>query len=243
MNTANRGGKAMARAWRLLALAALLGWLPVGAWAQQARCGVATQPGAQASSCLGSDNYLSNRRFDGTGTLAAPYVGYEFSKNWSVDASAGAARGGQTAAFGAGARFGIDRSVTAAGLSGSYWFGRGQFATRFSLLSGTEKINNPAVGVAFGPEGKNQFTQAAAMARYGYWFDGVVPYASLTRTAGSGRSVDPMFQVLARDAWTPKIGVDFFSRQGFSGGVSYSSEQGRNLVKNDLWSANLGFRF
>jgi len=192
----------------------------------------------------GAGNPFGNGRFDSYGYAAAPYLGYEISNNWSADVSAGLGRASQgITTFGQGARAGIDRSYAAVGLSGSYWFGRGQFSTRFALLHGIERQSSFSLGPAYVPEIRNRLTQAAATARYGYWFEGVVPYASLTLTSDLARSADPMFRGLGRDAWIPRIGVDFFTRGGISGGVSYSSEQGRNAAKNEVWSANMGFRF
>ena len=36
--------------------------------------------------------------------------------------------------------------------------------------------------------------------------------------------------------------TDFFAKRDFSGGIAYSAEQG-SVVKNQVWSANLNFRF
>jgi hypothetical protein len=197
-----------------------------------------------ASSDSSANTYFNNGRFDGRGYVAAPYLSYEFSKHWSADASAGWGHGNQTTtAFGANSSGGVDRSFAAANLNGSYWLDRSQFATRFSLLNGVEKINPYSLGGVFVPQVRNSLTQAAVMARYGYWFEGFMPYASLTLTSDIERSTDPVFQSPGRDAWIPKIGVDFFSKRGVTGGVSYSSEQGRSATKNDIWSANMSFRF
>lgn len=197
-----------------------------------------------AASDSGVNTYFNNGRFDTRGTVAAPYLSYEFNKNWSADGSAGWGHGNQTTtAFGSMAGGGVDRSFGAANLNGTYWFGRGQFATRFSLLNGVEKINSYTLGGVFVPQVRNSLTQAAAMARYGYWYEGFMPYASLTLTSDVDRTTNPVFQNPGRDAWIPKIGVDFFSKRGVTGGVSYSSEQGRSAVKNDVWSANMSFRF
>ena len=209
------------------------------AWSQRLVFGLSV-----AYSDAGANTYFNNGRFDTRGYVAAPYLSYQFNKNWSADASAGMGRGNQTtSAFASSARGNIDRSFAAANLNGTYWFGRGQFATRFSLLTGSEKINNFTLGTVFVPEVRNRLTQAYAMARYGYWFDGVMPYASLTLRSDIERTTNPVFQAPGRDAWIPKIGVDFFSKRGVSGGVSYSSEQGRSAVKNEVWSANMSFRF
>ena len=43
-------------------------------------------------------------------------------------------------------------------------------------------------------------------------------------------------------AWIPRLGVDFFAKRDFSGGIAYSAEQS-SVVKNQVWSANLNFRF
>jgi hypothetical protein len=197
-----------------------------------------------ASSDSSANTYFNSGRYDGKGYVAAPYLSYELNKNWSADASAGWGQGNQTTtAFGSNASGGVDRSFAAANLNGTYWFGRGQFASRFSLLNGMEKLNTYTLGGVFVPQVKNSLTQAAAMARYGYWFEGFMPYASVTLTSDLDRTTNPVFQTPGRDAWIPKVGVDFFSKRGLTGGVSYSSEQGRGATKNDVWSANMSFRF
>ncbi|HEX4328821.1 MAG TPA: autotransporter outer membrane beta-barrel domain-containing protein [Burkholderiales bacterium] len=192
----------------------------------------------------GTTNF-NNGSFNGDSTVAAPYLSYELDKHWSIDASAGWGSGHQTTkTFGSQATGGVDRNFAAANLNGIYWFGLGQLATRFSLLNANEKLNSYTLGGVFVPDVKNRLTQAAAMARYGYWFDGIMPYASLTFTSDLDRTVNPVFQAPGRNAWIPKIGVDLFSKRGISGGVSYSSEQGRSgSVKNDVFLANVSFRF
>jgi hypothetical protein len=209
------------------------------AWSQDLVLGL-----SMASSDSGANTYFNNGRFDTRGYVAAPYLGYALNQHWAIDASAGWGHGNQTTtAFGSNAGGGVGRSFGAANLNGAYWFGQSQLATRLSVLSGTEKINSYTLGGVFVPQVGNSLTQAAAMARYGYWFEGFVPYASLTLVSDIDRPANSVFQNPGRDAWIPKVGVDFFSRQGVTGGVSYSSEQGRAAFKNDVWSANMSFRF
>jgi hypothetical protein len=212
-----------------------------GAWAECA------PPSANASAvapapCLGL----------GSG-LKPSGSGIEINKNWSLDAGASGSRfHSATSATPAtssalGGYTGLDRNYTAAQLNGAYWVGRSQFATRLSVLQGDEKLNAYGLGAGFVPEFRNRLSQAAATARYGYWFEGFMPYASLTLSSGRGvdRAANPAYGLGNRDGVVPKIGVDFYSRQGLTGGIAYSLEQGAGsgAPKNEVWSANLGFRF
>jgi len=257
----------MTRGLRILLLAAALVAALGGAHAQSPRsCGLTGSSGSLPANCPGTDDMqVKSSQFQGSaysrpyaisspmstrmalgsdGYAAVPYLGYELGKNWWAGVSADLGRGNQPATtFGQSVHGGVERSYAAASVSAAYWFGRGQFSTRFSLLHGEEKLNRFTLGVNFVPEIKSRMTQAAATARYGYWFGGFMPYASLTLTSDLERSANPMFQSPGRSAWIPRIGVDFFSKGGISGGVSYSSEPGRSAIKNDVWSANMGFRF
>ncbi len=81
-----------------------------------------------AASDSSANTYFNNGHFSGKGYVAAPYVSYELNKNWSADASAGWGQGNQTtAAFGANASGGVDRTFAAANLNGTYWYGRGHW--------------------------------------------------------------------------------------------------------------------
>ena len=194
-------------------------------------------PGTPASASCAAAKSLAANPAPAPGTLS----GLPLGSNWSLSANTGASRG--LAAPGSLAqtpRDGLDRNYAGADLNGSYWFGRSQFATRFSLNQGVDRLGGVAPYSL--PDYRSNWSQAAATARYGYWFDGFMPYASLTLASDLGHSGSPALQGLGSGAWIPRLGVDFFARRDFSGGIAYSSEQG-SVVKNQVWSANLNFRF
>jgi len=187
-----------------------------------------------SASCAPSKSLAAN---PAPGTLS----GLSLGSNWSLSANAGAARGiAAPGSLAQTSRDGLDRNYAGADLNGSYWFGRSQFATRFSLNQGVDRLSS---GVPYSlPDYRSSWSQAAATARYGYWFDGFMPYASLTLASDLAHSGSPALQGVGGGAWIPRLGVDFFAKRDFSGGIAYSSEQG-SVVKNQVWSANLNFRF
>lgn len=232
-------------ALRILAVMVALGCAG-GVSAQQAPCAQPGSAGAPAAQCLGSG-------------LKPGSQAIEINKNWSLDASNSGSRllssgpvplGNPSAPGGPaalGGHSGLDRNYTSAQLNGSYWMGRSQFATRVSLLQGEEKLNAYGLGAGFTPDFRTRLSQVAATARYGYWFDGFMPYASLTLASGTGpnRAANPAYGLTGRDGVIPKIGIDFYAGRGLTGGIAYSLEQGAgtSAPKNEVWSANMSFRF
>jgi len=203
------------------------------------------QAGAQQSNCPqpGAANCAAPKAAQ---TPAAPAAqsSVPLGGHWSLGATAGNAATGRNQPGSMGyvpySREGLERSYTGAHLNNSYWFGRSQFSTRFSLLQGEDKLGGFGLGAGYLPDYRNTWSQAAATARYGYYFEGFMPYASLTVASDLNRG-GPL-PGAGREAWIPRVGVDFFSRRDLSGGIAYSAEQG-SAVKNQVWSANLNYRF
>ncbi|HEX4327266.1 MAG TPA: hypothetical protein VH105_10625 [Burkholderiales bacterium] len=205
--------------------------------AQQANC-PNWMPGIAASANCAAARNLAASPAAAPGTVS----GLPLGTNWSLGANAGTTGGIATPApLAQTSRDGLDRSYAGADLNGSYWFGRSQLATRFSLSQGVDRLNGAGAPYSL-PDYRSSWSQAAAPARYGYWFDGFMPYASLTLASDLSHAGNPALQALGSGAWIPRMGVDFFAKRDFSGGISYSSEQG-SVVKNQVWSANLNFRF
>jgi len=207
--------------------------------AQQVPCPSLATPGtASAANCA-----AAAKTVPGSAGGSGGGSGYALDNNWSLSGSAGTSRGLVTSGpLGRNGREGVDRNYAGAHLSGSYWFGRSLLDTRLSVIQGEEKLGGFGLGTAYGPDARNNLSQAAATARYSYWFDGFMPYASVTVASDLARSTNPAFPSLGRGAWIPRVGVDFFSQRGFSGGIAYSAEQG-SAVKNQVWSANMNYRF
>lgn len=225
-----------------LMLGTVLALAAGGGYAQQMSCPATPQGTAPSAACaVVGKNALS-------AATPSPYVspGYSLSSNWSLGANAGVSRGiASPGPAGSFARNGADSSYAGADLLGSYWFGHSHFATRFSLVQGEDRLGLGGFGLSSAPysnDYRSYWSQAAATARYGYAFDSFMPYASVTLASNLNRPANPSLSGMGSSAWTPRVGVDFFARKGLSGGVSYSSEQG-NTYKNDVWSANLNFKF
>lgn len=194
-------------------------------------------PGSVVSAnCAAAKSLAANPALP-PGTLS----GLPLGSNWSLSANAGAARGiSVPGSLAQTSRDGLDRNYAGADVNGSYWFGRSHFATRFSFNQGVDRLSGSVPYTL--PDYRSNWSQAAATARYGYWFDGFMPYASLTLASDLGHSGSPALQGVGSGAWIPRLGVDFFAKRDFSGGIAYSAEQG-SVVKNQVWSANLNFRF
>ena len=220
-----------------LVLCTLLAMAAGSAFAQQANCPYPWLAGSAPASCAAPAK-------SGVATAQPRPSGYTLDSNWSVSAGAGSQGlpGASSTPLSQFARQGLDRNVAGAQVTGSYWFGRSQFSTRFALLQGEEKLGGFGLGAGYAPDFRNTWSQAAATARYGYWFDGFMPYASVTLASDIARSGYPGMPGAGREAWIPRVGVDFFAKRNFSGGIAYSAEQG-SVVRNQVWSANLDFRF
>jgi hypothetical protein len=168
-------------------------------------------------------------------------AGVPLGENTTIGASVGSGRAtaGSMGYLPYG-REGLERNYAGAHLNNSYWFGRSQFSTRFSLLQGEEKLGGLGLGAGYSPDYRSTWSQASATARYGYYFEGFTPYASVTLASDLTRS--GLLPGMGRQAWIPRVGVDFFARRGLTGGIAYSAEQG-SAVKNEVWSANLNYKF
>jgi len=205
------------------------------------------QAGAQQLNCpyawMAASNTLANCASPATKLAPAPggSTGMPLGENWTLGASAGS---GRAAAGSMGylpyGREGLERNYAGAHLNNFYWFGRSQFSARLSVLQAEEKLGGPGLGAGYLPDYRGTWSLASATARYGYYFENFAPYASVTLASDLTRS--GLLPGMGRQAWIPRVGVDFFARRGLSGGIAYSAEQG-SAVKNEVWSANLNYKF
>jgi hypothetical protein len=183
------------------------------------------------------------------GYLIAPYLGWQFAKAWSVDASAGFGRG--QLETNTNTDVSASRWFAAANLNYSRWMGNWQFTGRASLLHGVEDYNdikNSTTGAKFvGTDARNTLDQLRLGVQAGYWMNGVMPYVSLAytndirrKTTQFGVSGNP----IGRDAWVWGLGMNFYSlKDGVTGGVGFSHETGRNNQTNYGMMANINIRF
>ena len=192
------------------------------------------QSGAFAATSTGTEGYT-----------IAPYIGYQLSKNWSLDASAGWGESEFTSGL---VRADAERWFATGNLGYNRWVGNWQYTGKLSYLHGEEKYddskNNGVVQAR--TASKNSVDQARLGAQAGYWMNGVMPYAGLlyvsdiNRSTSKGGGVDP----LGRNAWVLSVGVNFFSLTSkVSGGIAYEQESGRTNSKNETLMANINFRF
>jgi hypothetical protein len=179
------------------------------------------------------------------GYTIAPYIGYQLSKVWALDASAG---WGESEFSSGSIRADAKRWYATGNLAYARWVNNWQFTGKLSYLHGEEKYedskNNGAT--LTGTASKNELDQARLGAQAGYWMNGVMPYAGLLyvsdihRSSSNGGGVDP----LGRNAWVLSIGVNFFSLTSkVTGGIAYEQENGRTNSKNETLMANINFRF
>lgn len=229
-----RQGLAMRHLGKWVLLGLVLASAGGQAGAQQLNCPYAWAGGANCAAAVKGATPAS-------AAASASSTALPLGENWSLSASGGSGRApaGSMGYLPYG-REGLERSYTGAYLNNSYWFGRSQFSTRLSLLQGEDKLGSFGLGAGYLPGYRSSWSQAAATARYGYNFEYFVPYASLTFASDLNRS--GMLPGSGRQAWIPRVGVDFFAARGLSAGVAYSAEQG-SAVKNEVWSANLNYRF
>jgi len=179
------------------------------------------------------------------GWAVAPYLGYQLSKEFSLDASVGVGSG-KTSGAGNMESEG-DRLFYAANLNYSRWVKDFQFTGKLGYLHGEEDFGNTKVNGATmnNTAAKNKLDRLLFGAQVAYWMgNGAQPYAGLNylsdRRSSSQAGTDPV----GKSAWQWALGVNFFSlANGVNGGVAYTQEEGRSNQKNNAFSANLGIRF
>lgn len=186
-------------------------------------------------------------RIESKGYAVAPYLGWQISRTLSLDASAGYGRG-EVDTFTTNS-VDADRWFGAANLNYNRWMGNWQFGGRASFLHGVEdygKIKVSGASVA-GTDARNTLDQVRLAVQAGYWMNGVMPYAALAyvhdvrrKTTQFGAPSNP----IGRDGWEWRLGVNFYSlKDGLTGGLAYSQEEGRNHQKSHNLTANIGLRF
>jgi hypothetical protein len=194
-----------------------------------------TQPGAAAA--------RQNSTIEGY--AIAPYLGYQLSKEFALDASIG---------FGSGKTSGAgnmesegDRLFYSANLNYSRWVKDFQFTGKLGYLHGEEDFGNTKVnGVTMAnTAAKNKLDRWQLGAQVAYWVgNGVQPYAGLSYLADRLSSSQGGGNPIGNSAWQWALGLNFFSlASGVTGGVAYTQEDGRSNQRNSALSANIGIRF
>lgn len=186
----------------------------------------------------------ARNRTDTDGYIVAPYLGYQISKELAFDVSAGVGSGDFSGR--GGVKADADRWFAAANLSYARWLGNWQFSGKASYMHGEEDYEDTRLnGVRQVNTGsKNKLGQARLGAQAGYWMNGFMPYAGLSYMSNVHRSSDLGRDPLGRSAFVGSVGVNFFSLSNkISGGVAYEQDFDRKRASNQVFMANVNFRF
>lgn len=192
----------------------------------------------------GRNGATASNRNNTEGFLIAPYWGYQISKEWSTDLSAGLGRGRFSAT--GGVKSEADRLFAAANLNYARWLGRWQFTGKASYLHGKEDYDNTKVnGVRFAnTDVKNRLDQLRFGAQAGYWMNGVMPYGKLSYSYNVHRASQAGDDQLGRGTFIATLGVNFFSLASkVTGGVMFEQELSRSNSSSRVLAANINLRF
>lgn len=177
-----------------------------------------------------------------TGVNVAPYFAYQLSKNYSVDAAAGLGWG-TLKNSGVANLYDVDTERRFAGvnLNSGHWYGNFQVAGKASLFYSQQK--NDAAGNGLLASSTKYLAQGRLGVQTGYWMgNGFMPYVGVTYVNDMARN--QTFGVsLDKDGFVAGLGLNYFSKSGITGGISYTSEFGRNDVTNNVFMANMNVRF
>jgi hypothetical protein len=178
------------------------------------------------------------------GITIAPYMGMMLTKNLSLDASLGFGQGKFSSA---GTTADADRTFFAANANYVTWLGNFQLTGKGNLISAVEKYGDTKTNGATNANtaSKNKLDQARLGVEVGYWMNGLMPYLGLTYTndmrLGTALSNGAPWD---RNAFLLFLGLNFFSlKNGVTGGIVYSQEEGRSSSKNKNLVANISVRF
>ena len=169
-----------------------------------------------------------------TGYTVAPYVGWQISKEWSLDAIAGWGQGDTDVGA---ISIKPDRLFYGTNLSYTTWSGNWQLSAKGSYLYGEEKYDAPFSVT-------NKIDQWRLGGRVGYWMDGVLPYFALAYSSDNQKTAGVGTNNLGETATLSSLGVDFISlKNNLTGGIVVSTESGRSNSKRDSVMANINYRF
>ncbi|MBK9019489.1 MAG: autotransporter outer membrane beta-barrel domain-containing protein [Sulfuritalea sp.] len=184
----------------------------------------------------------------GNGYSIAPYIGWQFAKDWAMDATIGWGEGEST----------VDGAVTTdskrffygANVGYTTWQGNWQLTGKGSYLFGQEKSDdskNNGVTLA-NSKVTNEVGQFRVGGQAAYWMDGVMPYVGLTyavdRLSGTATAAQRNATEMGKSAWIWSLGANFVSiKNAITGGIGYEYETARSRSKNSKLMANINLRF
>ncbi|QDX82189.1 hypothetical protein B9N43_13605 [Denitratisoma sp. DHT3] len=183
-------------------------------------------------------------KLDNKGYSVAPYLGWQITQNLALDASAGWGEGKFKIGSGSADS---DRTFAGVNLSYTQWMGNWQIVGKGGYLYAEEKYKNSKnAGVTVPGSGfTNKLDQIRVGVQGAYWMgNGVQPYVGVTYVSDQDQSPKPAAgKKFEKDGWVGVIGVNFFNASNtIYGGLSYSNES-RDDMKNDTWTASINFRF
>jgi hypothetical protein len=187
---------------------------------------------------------LSANDIDTKGYTIAPYFGLMLSPNLAIDASLGFGKGDFSSA---GTTADADRTFLAANATYATWMGNLQISGKGNLISAVEKYEDTKTNGVINANSatKNKLDQLRLGVEVGYWMNGMMPYLGLTYTDDLRRSTAQSNGApWDRSAFLISLGLNFFSvKNGITGGIVYSQEEGRSDSKNKNVTANISLRF
>lgn len=185
-----------------------------------------------------------------SGYTLAPYLGWQLSNDWSMDATLGF---GNVKTDTDGIKGSTDRLFYGANLNYATWRSNWQLTGKGSYLHGEEKsgnLTNTLGTVMAGTASKNSVDQLRLEGQAGYWLnDNAMPYFGLGYANDLSRSttVSAAAQLgneIGSNALLWTIGVNFFSlSNSLTGGISYSQESGRTYSNTNNLMGNINVRF
>lgn len=183
-------------------------------------------------------------KIDNKGYSLAPYLGWQINQNLALDASLGWGEG--TLKTGSGEAK-SDRNFAGINLSYTQWMGNWQVVGKGSYLYAEEKYKDSKnAGVTIPGTGiTNKLDQIRVGVQGAYWMgNGVQPYLGVTYVSDQDQSPKPAAGTkFKKDGWVGQLGINFFNASNtIYGGISYSNES-RDNMKNDIWTASVNFRF
>lgn len=184
---------------------------------------------------------------DTSGYNLAPYLGWQISPEWSLDASFGWGKGHYRDDISTAKS---TRTFAGANLSYTRWFGPNwQLLGKAGYFHAEEKYGDTSVsqfnlGTIPNSGYRNRLDQFRVGGQIGYWTQGVMPYLGLAYTNDTQRKTAQGNAPWDRDAFVLTLGIDFTSlKEGVIAGLSFNREIGRNDSNNYNFIGTLNIRF
>lgn len=170
------------------------------------------------------------------GYSVAPYIGWQISKEFSLDASAG---WGESKTQVGTVEFKPERFFYGANLNYTQWAGNLQFAGKASYLYGEEKYDAATLNT------KNKIDQWRLGGQVSYWLSGgAMPFVGVSYSHDKTKTALITTNDLGKNAWLWSAGVNVFSlKDNLSGGIVFNRESGRSNSKRESVMLNLNYRF